>query len=74
MHSYASNHKGEIQMPNLTSKELTAIEDQLSQEQLLIKKYRVYAQACTDPQIKAKCEEIANKHQNHYSRLLNTLN
>lgn len=61
-------------MPNLTSKELTAIEEQLSEEQLLIKKYKLYAQACMDPQMKAKCEEIAGKHQNHYARLLNILN
>ena len=42
-------------MPNLTSKELSAIEDQLAQEQLLVKKYRMYSQSATDPQIKTKC-------------------
>lgn len=61
-------------MPNLTSKELTAIEDQLGIEQNLIMKYKMYAQTVTDPQIKTVCEQIAAKHQNHYSRLLNHLN
>ncbi len=60
-------------MSNLTAKELTAIEDQLSSEQVLIKKYQLYAQASLDPQIKTKCEQIAAKHQNHYDRLLNQL-
>ena len=31
-------------MPNLTKKELSALEDQLNSEQLLIKKYKSYAQ------------------------------
>ena len=41
-------------MAELTSKELSAIEDQLSVEQLLIKKYQMYSQTSTDPQIKMK--------------------
>ncbi len=60
-------------MSNLTTRELTAIEDQLGMEQTMIKKYQMYAQQSTDPQIKTKCEQIATKHQNHYSRLLNHL-
>ncbi len=35
---------------NLTSKELTAIEDQLSSEATIVKKYRMYAQTCGDSQ------------------------
>ena len=61
-------------MPGLTSKELTALEDQLTMEQSLIKKYKLYAQQCGDPQIRTKCEQIAAKHQNHYTRLMNQLN
>lgn len=60
-------------MAGITSKELSAIEDQLSSEQLLIKKYEMYAQASADPQIKTKCEQIAAKHQNHFERLMNQL-
>lgn len=58
----------------LTSKELSAIEDQLNMEQVLIKKYKLYANACADQQLKAKCEQIAAQHQNHYATLLNELN
>ncbi len=61
-------------MAQLTSKELAAIEDQLGAEQILIKKATLYAQTSTDPQLKTKCEQIAAKHQNHFNRLMNTLN
>ena len=60
-------------MPGLSSKELTAIEDQLNMEQNLVQKFKMYAQTSTDPQIKDKCEQIAGKHQNHYNCLLNQL-
>jgi len=58
---------------NLTSKELTAIEDQLSSEATIVKKYRMYAQTCGDSQLKAKCEQIASKHQQHFDRLFSQL-
>ena len=57
----------------LTSKELTALEEQLSVEKVLIKKYRTIANNCTDKTLKSKCEEIATKHQNHYNKLLSYL-
>ena len=60
-------------MPNLTAKELGALEDQLSAEQLLIKKYKTYAALATDPQIKTQCEQIARRHQNHFDRLMGFL-
>ena len=59
--------------PNLTSKELSAIEDQMNAEQTLIKKYTMYAQQATDPQIKTQCEQIAGKHQHHFNTLFNHL-
>lgn len=61
-------------MATLTTKELSAIEDQLSMEQTLIKKFNAYATMSTDPQIKAKCQQIAQKHQQHYNMLMNHLN
>lgn len=60
-------------MSGLTSKELGALEDQLAMEQALIKKAKLYARQCTDPQIRTKCEQIAARHQNHYTRLLGRL-
>ena len=59
-------------MPNLTAKELSSLEDQLSAEQLLVKKY--YAVLSSDPQLKTQYEQIAGQHQNHYDRLLAFLN
>jgi len=60
-------------MPVLTSKELTAIEDQLGIEENLIKKYTMYAHSSQDPQIRTKCEEIACKHQSHFNTLMGHL-
>ena len=57
---------------NLTTKELTAIEEQLGQEQLLIQKFKMYAQM--DQQLRSSCEQIAAKHQIHKDKLLNLLN
>ena len=58
----------------LTEKELSAIEDPLSSEKLLIAKCKEYAQQCTDPELKQKCNAIAGKHQTHYEKLLSFLN
>ncbi len=60
-------------MTNMTSKELSAIEDQLNYEQLLIKKFKGYASMCQDAQLKTTCEQIAAQHKNHYDTILNHL-
>ena len=60
-------------MPDLTTKELTALEEQLAGEQVLIKKYRTMATQCTDPALKTKCESIASRHQQHYDKLVSHL-
>ena len=61
-------------MPNLTTKELTALEDLLGAEQVMVKKYRTMASQCTDNQLKSSYENIANRHQQHYDTLANHLN
>lgn len=60
-------------MANLTTEELKALDDQMSAEQLLIKKYKSYAVLTTDPQIRTQCEQIATRHQNHFDRLMGFL-
>lgn len=60
-------------MQNITSKELSAIEDQLNYEQLLIKKYKNYATMCQDAQLKTTCEQIATQHKTHYDTIMNYL-
>ena len=57
-------------MAQITTKELTALEDQLTMEQNVISKYRMYAQTSVDSDIKSKWECIADKHQNHYNTLI----
>lgn len=60
-------------MANLTSKELSAIEDQLNYEQMLIKKYKAYSIGATDPQIKNYCDDLASKHKHHFDTLMGHL-
>ena len=61
-------------MPHLTSKELDAISDELTYEQVLIKKFKNYATMTKDPKIKSTCEQIAAQHQNHFNILMGHLN
>lgn len=60
-------------MTNLTTKELTGIEDQLTSEEVAIAKCMRFAQDAQDPALKAKFEEVAQKHQQHKSQLLGLL-
>jgi rubrerythrin len=66
-------NKGETAMANLTSKELTAIEDTLSMEQNVIKKYTMYASQASDSAIKQQCKEITKRHQDHVNTLMGHL-
>lgn len=60
-------------MHDLTKKELSALEDQLNSEQLLIKKYKSYSQCAVDPQIKSTCEQLAAQHKTHFNTLMGHL-
>jgi hypothetical protein len=60
-------------MANITSKELTALEDQINYEQVLVKKYRAMACLCNDSKIKTDLEGIASKHQQHADKLMTFL-
>ena len=60
-------------MTNLSAKELSALEDQLTSEQLLVTKYRTFSQNATDEVLKTKFNEIADKHQQHFNCLMNYL-
>jgi hypothetical protein len=61
-------------MANITSKELSVIGDQLSAEQILVKKYNAYASMCSDPVLKQKFTQTAQKHQSHYDLIFSHLN
>ncbi|MBR1810850.1 MAG: spore coat protein [Clostridia bacterium] len=57
----------------LTTEELKALEDQLNCEQLLIKKFKSYAQTATDPEIRTQCEQTAAQHKAHFDTLMGHL-
>lgn len=56
-------------MPNLTTKELAYLKDQLTSEQNEVAQFNLLAQQCADPQLKNKLAGIASRHQNHYDTL-----
>ena len=56
-------------MTTLSEKELSSLHDLLSEEELLIKKFKMLAEHTTDQEIKNKFEEISNKHQGHINAL-----
>ncbi|HEX3016444.1 MAG TPA: spore coat protein [Caproicibacter sp.] len=60
-------------MSQLTEKELSAIEDELSSEQTIISKMKAYSQMCSDQELKQKCDSIAKKHQSHFDQLMSFL-
>ena len=65
--------KGCAGMADLTSKELTFLEDSLIAEQFLVSKYNNSAMQATDPTLSSKLKSIADKHQKHYNNLVNHL-
>lgn len=56
-------------MANLTEKELSALNDLLSSEELEIKKFHMLSDAATDPVLKQKFCSIADMHQRHFNTL-----
>ena len=60
-------------MANLSQKELTALEEQLGYEQVLVHKFNTLAGACTDVALKTKLQSISGQHQQHYNRLITHL-
>jgi hypothetical protein len=58
---------------NLTTKELTALDDQIRHEQVLVKKYRAMACLCSDTKLQSDLNCIADKHQQHCDTLLSFL-
>ena len=60
-------------MTQLSEKELSSLHDLLSEEELLIKKFKMLAEQTTDQEIKNKFEEISNKHQGHFNSLYSQL-
>lgn len=60
-------------MPDITQKELEAIEQQLKVMAVIIEKYKLFASQTSDAQLKASCEKLVAEHQNHCNSLLKLL-
>lgn len=56
-------------MPQLSEKELSALNDLLTDEELLTKKFKMLASLTQDTEIKQKYERIAEQHQGHFNTL-----
>jgi hypothetical protein len=60
-------------MTELTEQELHLIEERISHELVMIRKCRVYAEQAENPQVKAKCEQLAGMHRIHCQRMIHCL-
>ena len=60
-------------MAQLSEKELASIQELLSDEDLLVKKFKMLAEHATDSQVKDKMLEISQKHQEHLNELYSHL-
>ena len=56
-------------MNQLSEKELMALNELLSDEELLVKKFQMLSEHSQDTEVKSKFTEIANKHQEHFKSL-----
>lgn len=56
-------------MSELSEKELSALNDLLSEEELLVKKFKMLAEHATDTSVKNEMNEISSRHQEHFNQL-----
>jgi hypothetical protein len=60
-------------MAQRTSKELSALEDLLSQKQCAVAKYQAYANQVTDPSLRDLFLDLSRRQREHYNTLLRHL-
>lgn len=60
-------------MTQISEKELSALNELLNEEELLVKKFKMLATHTDDVQTKSKFEEISRKHQGHFDMLYKQL-
>lgn len=60
-------------MAQISEKELSAINEMLNEEELLVKKFKMLASHTQDQKIKDEFSQIANKHQGHFNMLYRQL-
>lgn len=57
----------------LSEKELSVMNDLLSEEELLVKKFQMLASHAEDETVKQQMLDIANKHQGHFNDIYSYL-
>lgn len=60
-------------MGTITTKELEDVDEMLTREEVLVKKYATLSGMFIDPQLKQKFEQVTARHQDHVNRLLSYL-
>ena len=60
-------------MPELTEKELDAINQVLKEEELHVKRFKMLAEQAQDDAVKSQLEHIASKHQGHFNSIYTLL-
>ena len=60
-------------MVELTEKEVFIIDELLKNEQMLVKKYRLYAQNCSDASVSELCNNAADIHLKHFNTVISYL-
>ena len=60
-------------MAQITAKELTALDDLLGMENVLVAKYRQYAADTADAALKDCYTQQAQRHQHHFDELYGNL-
>lgn len=65
--------RGGIVMSQLSEKELSSIKDLLSEEELLVKKFKMLAEHAETPELRDKMTNISEQHQGHFNELYSKL-
>lgn len=56
-------------MAHLSEKELSFVKDLLTEEDLLVKKFKMLADQSENAEVKEEMMKISNKHQEHFNKL-----
>lgn len=58
----------------LSSRNLSILDDQLAQESIMALKLRKYSKQCQNSELKNLCNRLSEKHKDHYNTLLSYMN
>lgn len=60
-------------MTQLSEKELSSIKELLSEEELLVKKFKMLAEQADSEELRTKMTNISEMHQGHFNELYSKL-